>query len=84
MMPQSKARSHFVLQCIGIGYVAYIMLQMILEYIKTPEVAPLGVFLLIIAAMCAAEGLLVWFAVRNWKRDRKREEQQESAPEESE
>jgi len=75
MFTQSKARSHFMLQLIALGYIAYTIFGMIKLYLSgTEELSPF-IFVLMIVIMGAAEVALAFFAVRGWLRDRKKEQE---------
>ncbi len=78
MLNRSKARSHFVLQLIGVGYVAYLMAGIVKTYLNGTENIPFALFVLIMLVMAAAEIFLLLSAVRNWKRDRQKENEQEN------
>ncbi len=82
-MPQkSKARSHLMLQVVGLGYVAYLIFQMAASYMHGEWDIPSRTFMLIIGAMTAAEIVLAIFSFRAWRRDRKKElEDEENASE---
>ncbi len=79
MFNQSKARSHFVLQIIGVGYVAYLMAGIAKTYLDGTENIPLWLFVLIMLLMAAAEIFLSLSALRNWKRDKQKEKENESS-----
>ncbi|MCD8356407.1 MAG: hypothetical protein LUE11_07535 [Clostridia bacterium] len=70
---QSKAKSHLVIQGIGLAYVAYLMISLISDYVGGKGEVPLPIFCLLIIVMLIAELILGWFAYRSWKRDQLRE-----------
>lgn len=73
MLPKSKARSHLILQAIGLGYVGYLIFQLVTSYIHGESDIEPKLFILIVSAMTVIEVVLAVFAVRAWKRDRKKE-----------
>ncbi len=84
MPPKNKARSHLMLQVVGLGYVAYIIFQLVMSYMHGEWDIQPRLFMLIIMAMTAAEIILAFFSIRAWKRDRKKEledEDEENTPE---
>lgn len=73
-MERSRARSHLILQAVGLLYVAYLMASLIFDYCNGKSPLSLPVFCLLMAAMAGAEIALGWWAWRGWRRDRAREE----------
>lgn len=80
-MDRSRARSHLILQAIGLIYVAYLMASLIYDYCKGEVPLSLPVFCLIMAVMAGAEIALGWWAWRGWRRDQERERTGEEAHE---
>ncbi len=81
MPPKSKARSHLMLQAVGLGYVAYIIFQLVTSYMRGEWDIQPRLFVIIIAVMVTAEIVLAFFSIRAWRRDRKIELEEEKAKE---
>ncbi len=78
MPPKSKARSHLMLQVVGLGYVAYIIFQLVSSYTHGEWDIQPWLFMLIITVMTAAEIVLTIFSIRAWRRDCKKELEDET------
>ncbi len=83
MPPQSKARSHLMLQAVGLMYVAYILFQLVTSYMRGEWNIQPRLFVLVIAVMTTAEIVAAFFSIRAWKRDRKKELEDEKNAEEN-
>ena len=80
-MGQSKARSHLILQAVGLLYVAYLMVSLISDYCGGESPLSLPAFCLLMAGMAGAEIALGWWAWRGWRRDQARERAEKEAHE---
>lgn len=76
-MNQGKARSHLVIQAIGLIYAAYLMVSLISDYCNGESPLTLLPFCLLIAVMAGIELALGWWAWRSWRRDRESEQADE-------
>lgn len=80
-MDRSKARSHLILQAVGLIYVAYLMASLISDYCNGEAPLSFPLFCLLMAAMAAVELALGWWAWRSWRRDKAREQVEEKEQE---
>jgi len=84
MQQKSKAVTHLTIQVVGLGYVAYIIFQLVTSYMRGEWDISSGLFAFIIAAMTTAEVVLAVFSIRAWRRDRKKEREEEAKAKEME
>ena len=74
-MNNSKARSHLILQGLGLAYVAYLIYELIKGYSSGEMEVSFPVFCLAVGGLSIAAIVLAFFVYKNWKRDKAAEEE---------